>query len=299
MLDPTALFEMVSHVDPRTVRAKTLVVTLGSFVDAGQVQRLVDEHLLNTLPNHVLAHFDADQVLDFRGHRPLITFDRDHFTDYAKPEITLHHVVDANGVPFLLLTGPEPAFQWGRMADAIEILADRFDVRLVATLQGIPMAVPHTRPVSVTRSASKPSLIPGNQPLIGTIRMGASFPAALSVRLAEADYDVVGLAANVPHYVSEMEYPAAAIAVLDTLGRHAGLDLPTGELEQAAKVVEGQIAQSVEQNPDAAEMVAEVERRHDAVVAELSAAPQTMENLPTADELAAEAEEFLRGLGEG
>ena len=35
MLDPTALFAWEDHVDQRTVSAPTMVVTLGSYVDAG------------------------------------------------------------------------------------------------------------------------------------------------------------------------------------------------------------------------------------------------------------------------
>ena len=48
MLDPVTLFEFESHIDRRTVRARKLVVTLGSR-DAGHTQRIIDTHLLNTL----------------------------------------------------------------------------------------------------------------------------------------------------------------------------------------------------------------------------------------------------------
>lgn len=32
MLDPTGLYNYASHVDPRTIRANTLVVTIGALV---------------------------------------------------------------------------------------------------------------------------------------------------------------------------------------------------------------------------------------------------------------------------
>ena len=94
MLDPTRLFTWEPHIDQRRIRADTLVVTLGSYLDAGHAQRLVDDRLLDQLPNRVLGRFDADQLIDYGGRRPEIVFDRDHFDSYAKPEIALHLVTD-------------------------------------------------------------------------------------------------------------------------------------------------------------------------------------------------------------
>lgn len=298
MLDPTSLYQYEPHIDPRTLRPKAMVLTLGAFIDAGHVQRQIDAHLLEILPNHVVARFDADQLLDYRGNRPPIMFDRDHFADYERPEITLHHVLDADGVPFLLLNGPEPALQWERMAAAVVHLADTFDVEQVISLQGVPMAVPHTRPVSMTRHASNVDLIPGNQPVFGSMRMGASLPALISVRLTEAGLNSVGLAAHVPPYLAEADYPDAAMALIDSLGLHAGLNLPTGALEDKAKKIAGQIEQAVAQDTDLQEMVANLEERHDQVVQALGEAPDLDGDLPTPDELGAAAEAFLQSLGE-
>ena len=94
MLDPVSLFTWEPHVDQRRIHADTLVVTIGSFLDAGHAQRLMDAQLLDHLPNHVLGRFDADQLIDYAGRRPEIVFDRDHFVDYAKPELALHLVTD-------------------------------------------------------------------------------------------------------------------------------------------------------------------------------------------------------------
>lgn len=295
MLDPTSLYGFESHVDPRTIRAKAMVVTLGAFVDAGHVQRLVDEHLLETLPNHVLARFDADQLIDYAGRRPSITFDRNQFTDYQRPEITLHHVLDADGVPFLLLNGPEPSFQWERMAAAVVHLADTFSVEQVVNVQGVPMAVPHTRPVSLSRYATSLDLIPGHQSVFGTMRMGASLPALLNVRLGEAGVGSVGLAAHIPPYLAETDHPEAAVALLESLSRHAQLNLPAGALEAKAEIVAVQIARSVAGDEELANVVQSLEERHDQIIRALGRQPEH-EDLPTPDELGAQAEAFLQSL---
>ncbi|MDO5675998.1 MAG: PAC2 family protein [Propionibacteriaceae bacterium] len=297
MLDPTALFRFESHIDPRSIRPRVMVLTLGAFIDAGHVQRLVDEHLLEALPNHVLARFDADQLFDYRAQRPTITFDRDHFTDYQAPEITLHHLTDVDGVPFLLLNGPEPSLQWGRMAEAVVYLAKAFDVDQVISLQGVPMAVPHTRPVSITRHATNVDLIPGNQPVFGTMRMGASLPALISVKLGEAGRGAVGIAAHIPPYLAENDHPEAAIALIDSLARHAELKLPTGALEEKARFVAGQLAQHLEEHEELRDLVGSLEEQHDKVIHALGQEAEVeAEDIPTSDELGAAAEAFLRSL---
>ena len=61
------------------------------------------DHILETHESRVIASFDVDQLLDYRGRRPVMVFDRDHWSSYDDPSLLLHRVVDKEGVPFLLL----------------------------------------------------------------------------------------------------------------------------------------------------------------------------------------------------
>ncbi|SDB83192.1 PAC2 family protein [Raineyella antarctica] len=299
MTTSNPLFSYESHVDPRPVRAHTLVVTMGSFVDAGHIQRLVNDQVTDRLENHRLGHFDADTLVDYRGNRPPIVFAHDHFTRYEAPELTLVQATDAKGTPFLLLTGPEPDFRWEEMAAAIERIIDDHEVRLTVMVQGVPMPTPHTRPVHVTQWASRPELIPDNRPMFGTIAMSAAFPAMLAVRLGEAGHDVIGLSAGIPQYLAPGDYPDGAIAAIHALGSVSELALPTAGLELVSGAVRAEIDKQVEQSEEAREMVAELEANYDRFTARHPLLPAAdAADLPTADEIAAEAEKFLRSLDE-
>ena len=81
------------------MHASVLVLALGGFVDAGHAQRLLTEHLLETHESRVIASFDVDQLLDYRGRRPPMVFDRDHWESYADPSLLLYRVVDREGCP--------------------------------------------------------------------------------------------------------------------------------------------------------------------------------------------------------
>lgn len=295
MLDPTQLFNYESPIDQRTVHARTLVVTLGSYLDAGHAQRLVDDHLLNTLPNHTLGRFDIDQVFDYAGHRPHVTFDHDHFTGFQLPEIVLHHVTDSDGRPFLLLTGPEPSLQWERMAAAVEHIINEFDVEQTVLLHGFPAPSPHTRPVLVTRFASDSTLVPIRSGVPASFEMSASFDALLTIRLGEKNHAVIGLSAHVPHYLTSFDYPDAAIALLKGLTEVTALSLPKGELDSLSKLTHEQIDGQVDGNAELQAAIESMEQHYDMLLRDRGL-PIKPEDLPTADEIGAELESFLRRL---
>ena len=89
-----------------------------------------------------------------------MVFDSNRWLSYDDPCLALHRLVDRDGTPYLLLTGPEPDFQWERMTEAVRQLVVLLGVNLVVSAHGIPMAVPHTRPIGLTSHATDPRLIP-------------------------------------------------------------------------------------------------------------------------------------------
>lgn len=293
MLDPVSLFEFKSHIDRRTVRARKLVVTLGSR-DAGHTQRIVDTHLLNTLPNHVLGHVDTDQVLDYAATRPVIAFDRDHFAGYHAPEITLHHVTDAAEQPFLLLTGPEPNLQWERLARTVDHLIDQFAIDETLLVQGVPAPAPHTRPVFVSRFAEQTDLVPINETLPMSFEMPASFTSLLAMRLGERGRRVTGLVAHIPHYLAAGDSPEGALALLEKLERQARLTLPAGRLPEAVHIMRAKVDEEVAESEEVQEMVARLEAQYDHFISGRSLTQGL--DVPTADEIGEQVEDFLRGL---
>ncbi|WP_316667210.1 PAC2 family protein [uncultured Propionibacterium sp.] len=297
MFEPTPLFHYESSIDQRTVHDRVLVITLGSYGDAGSAQAQLDRHLFNTLVHRKLGSFDVDQIMDYREHRPMIDLDLDHYANYEAPAMELHELIDKSGAPFLLLTGPEPSLQWERIASSIERIVDELDVQLVVTAQGIPMPVPHTRPVTLTRLATRRELLPGNQG-IGSFRMSASFSSMMTQRLGEKELDVINLAAHVPQYLAENEYPQAVIALVHGLNLNAGLEVPMGDLEQSARLVRGQIDAQVNVSEQLQQVIAQLEGQYDRFMADRSL-PVNGESLPDADEIGQAVEDFLASLDNG
>ncbi|MBK8462774.1 MAG: PAC2 family protein [Nigerium sp.] len=299
MLDPVSLFSWEPHVDQRRLRVDTLVVTLGSFSDAGHGQRLLNAHLLNYLPNRVVGRFDADQVVDYAGRRPLIVFDGDHYADYAKPGIDLHLVTDRDGKQFLLLTGPEPSLQWERMAASIAHVIEQTGVVRTILAHAIPAGVPHTRRTPLTRYASDPALLGDHRSPLGSFTMSASFGGVLALRLGEAGHPVVGTVALVPHYTADSDYPDAARTLVEGVRDAGGLALPTEGFELPSVALHAQLEQHRANNDDFAAHVAALEEAYDDARQDGSLTDAESATLPSADEIGAQVEEFLAGLRDG
>ena len=137
--------------------------------------------------------------------------------------------------------------------------------------------------------------------LRGTLDVPAGIQSAIEHRCAEMDLPALGLWAQVPHYVTGdgTQYPAASLALIEELSRTTGLMLPTGELAVEAERTRHRIDAAVASNTDHEEMVRALEVRYDDENSsrEHPSNPTPTDALPSADELAAEVEEFLRDQG--
>jgi hypothetical protein len=294
VLDPDGLYELGDAL-PELDRP-VLVQALTGFIDAGGARHLARNALMGTLPNELLVSFDVDQLFDYRARRPPMLFLRDHWESYDDPVLAIRLLRDTAGTPFLLLDGPEPDVQWERFTAAVRSLVQRLGVRLTVGLNAIPMAVPHTRPIGVTAHATRPELVVGHEPWVNAVQVPASAGHLLEYRLGQAGHDAVGFAVHVPHYVAQMEYPAAAVALLDATARATGLTLPSEDLRTASERVRADIEEQVAQSTDVAAVVAALESQYDAFVADRGRdglLADGVTKLPTADELGAELERFL------
>lgn len=276
-------------------RGPVLIHALEGFSDAGHAIRLATEHLKSSLDTEVVASFAIDDLLDYRSRRPLMTFKTDHFTSYDEPELNLYTLRDSVGTPFLLLAGMEPDLKWERFVSAVRLLAERLGVRRTIGLGTIPMAVPHTRPVSMTAHSNDRELIADHQPWVGEVQVPASVSNLLEYRMAQHGHDAVGFTVHVPHYLAQTDYPAAARALLEQIATCAALQLPTQALTDAAEAVRRKVDEQVEASPEVAQVVAALESQYDAFVSaqENRSLLARDEDLPSGEELGAEFQRFL------
>ncbi len=278
-----------------------LVHALEGFSDAGHAVKLAAEHLKASLNSELVASFAIDDLLDYRSRRPTMTFKTDHFAEYSEPELNLYALRDSVGTPFLLLAGLEPDLKWERFVKAVRLLAESLGVRRTIGLGTIPMAVPHTRPVSMTAHSNNRELIADHQPWVGEVQVPSSASNLLEYRMAQHGHDAVGYTVHVPHYLAQTDFPPAAEALLEQVAKSAALQLPLEALTEASVGVRAKIDEQIEASGEVAQVVEALERQYDAFVSaqENRSLLAHDEDLPSGEELGAEFERFLAEQAEG
>jgi PAC2 family len=158
------------------------------------------------------------------------------------------------------------------------------------------MAVPHTRPITLTAHANDKELIADHQPWVGEVQVPGSVSNLLEFRMAQHGNEVVGFTVHVPHYLAQTDYPIAAEALLAEVAKSGSLQLPLTALTEAGAEVHDKINEQVGASPEVAQVVEALERQYDAFVAaqENRSLLARDEDLPSGDELGAEFERFLR-----
>ncbi|WP_351225431.1 PAC2 family protein [Streptomyces sp. NPDC002133] len=305
MLDPQGLYEWepkgLAVVDMALAQESAGLVMLYHFdgyIDAGETGEQIVEALLDSLPHQVVARFDHDRLVDYRARRPLLTFRRGRWTDYETPTLEVRLVQDATGAPFLLLSGPEPDVEWERFAAAVRQIVERLGVRLSVNFQGIPMGVPHTRPVGITPHGNRTDLMPGRRSLFDEAQVPGSAESLVEYRLMQSDHDVLGVAAHVPHYVARSAYPDAALTALEAITAATGLVLPgvAHTLRAQAQRTQTEIDRQIgEGDEELVALVQGLEHQYDAVAGAETRGSLVAEpvDLPSADEIGREFERFL------
>jgi hypothetical protein len=266
--------------EPGDLESPSVVVALDGWVDAGSAATAAAEQIRGH--GDILATFDPDQLFDYRSRRPTLQIVDGRPAELTWPDLTLtRHRIE--GRDLLVLTGAEPDFRWHELAGAAVELCRRLGVSQWLSLGAIPAVVPHTRPVPVLGTASRPELLRGDVQAgpEGLLRVPAAAISVLDLAVAEAGVPAVGYFAQVPHYLSG-PYPAAAIELLKAVGRHLGVELPSGVLPREARALRARL--------DAATASDEATRSH---VEKLEALADE-EGLPAGNELIADIERFLR-----
>ncbi|HET7689359.1 MAG TPA: PAC2 family protein [Nocardioidaceae bacterium] len=274
-----------------------LVFALEGFLDAGGATRIAVEHLLAQDQGRVVASFDLDAFYDYRARRPGMTFAEYRYRDYDAPRLVVRLCHDKLHQPFLLMHGPEPDIRWEGFARSVREVVERLNVRVAVSMGAVPMAVPHTRPVMVTNHATSPDLLIQENIWKGEIRIPASAMSMLELRLGEWGHDAMGFVAHVPHYVANLDYPAASVRLLESVEVVTGLQWEMEPLNVLSRSQSTEIENQIADSDEVRQIVQGLEQQYDAFNTDDETLPLAEEReLPTAEELGAEFERFLAGL---
>jgi hypothetical protein len=291
--DPAEL--VTFHHEVIFVKPPTLIHAFNGFVDAGGGVRQLAEHILENCEHTLIASFDVDELIDYRARRPRMQFVVDHFSSVEFPRINIHDVEDANGKHFILISGPEPDYQWSRFLAAVDLVVKKFGVELAIGVSAIPWPMPHTRPLGLTVHGNDPELLFGAGSVIGEIEVPGHVGALMELHLGQSGLKSMGITAQVPHYLVQFDYPQGALALLDGLMAGPDIVIPRGELADSAAKSLANITEQLSGNEEFAAVVHALEGQYDQIAEALNSGAGGIADadIPSADQIAAQVEAFL------
>jgi PAC2 family len=274
---------LVQLVTRPELESASLVVAFDAWVDAGSASSAAAAALAEG--GEMVATFENDVLYDYRARRPTLDIVDGRPLRLEWPELTLRYS-RLGGRDVLVLTGPEPDFRWRELATDVVELAKSLRITQWISLGAIPAAVPHTRPVPVLGTESKPGLLRGNvRPgPEGLLRVPSAAISVLDIAVGQGGIPALGYFAQIPHYISG-PYPAATVALLRAVEHHLAIELPLSTLTEEVDEMRRRL--------DTATALDEKTR----VYIEKLESMVDEERLPSGDELIGEIERFLRERG--
>ena len=267
-----------------------MILALEGWIDAGMAANGAMTAIIEGIDTEPLASFDTDVLLNHRARRPMMSLVEGHVEQLTWPTIEVRGGIDDAGNHVVLVVGAEPDHAWGRFCTAVTDLALDLDVRMVIGLGAYPAPVPHTRDTNLALTSPSTELLDSHTGFFrGTIDVPAGIQSAIEMSTHDVGISSMALWAQVPHYISGMNYPAGSLALVEGLGRVAGLSFPTASLALEATSTRHRLDELVSGNRQHEEMLRQLEE-----VADAAPAVDDLGPIPSGDEIADEFQKFLR-----
>lgn len=281
------------HSMPAGLRRPILITAFSGWNDAAEAATTAARYLAAAFGAEKFAEIDPEDFYNFSLSRPYVRFRPGSETErevvWPATEFSLARPA-ALERDFIVGVAAEPHLRWKTYCRTVLDLARRCDVTLVLTLGALLAEVPHTRPVRLVGGASDPELA-ARLGLRPTRYEGPTgIVGVLNSMCRDAGISTASLWANVPHYVSGIENPKAALALVRRVLSLLNGTLDLTDLEDAVRQFDQNLAEIVAQNGKIAAYIAKLESRD----AEESPGGTAESDLPPASQLVAEIEQFLR-----
>jgi proteasome assembly chaperone (PAC2) family protein len=234
------------------------LIAFEGWGDAGDSASLAAERFLNSADNDLIASFDPDEHFDFQVRRPMVFVDESGTRQIDWPENRIH-VVRNRERDLVVVLGEEPNYKWKAFTgDLVEALL-ALGVSRVVTLGAFIGQVPHTLPVPLVGSSTKPDSLAGHGLLPSGYQGPTGILGVLNQALGNAGIEVISVWAAVPHYLSNQDYPPAVEALTIKASELLGMTVDIGDLTSKSRQFRDTVDEALEANSELLEYVEQLE----------------------------------------
>ena len=290
--------ELVTWERQPQLRRPVLVAAFEGWSDAGDAASSAAKYLAAAWNARPFAEIEGEEFFDFTSTRPHVRLvDGARHIDWPTNQFTAASIPGGRR-DIVFLHGVEPQLKWRTFCVAVMDVAKKVDADMAITLGALLTDTPHSRPVRITGTTADKEL--SNR--LGFMPSRYEGPTGITGVLHDAftrgSIPSASLWASVPHYVSQVTSPKATLALVERTAALLEAPVEVTDLQIAAAAYERSVDERVQDDPEAAAYVRQLEEAAEAdeVEDEEDTGAGLMEppELPSRDALAAEVERFLR-----
>jgi proteasome assembly chaperone (PAC2) family protein len=286
--------------DPGELRRPIIIMAFSGWNDAAESATTAARYLSQLWSSRPLASIDPEEFYHFGLSRPYVRFKTGSRTEreivWPATEFSLAQPPELER-DIVVGVAIEPHLKWRTYCGVVLDLARRCRASLILTLGALLAEVAHTQPIRLVGSSYDPEL---------SARLGlrptryegpTGIVGVLNTLCREARVPTASLWANVPHYVSGIENPRAALALVKRVLEMLGTEADLTDLREAAEQFDQNLSAIVAQNTKIADYVRKLERKgadEDEEAPAPAEPPEAKDQLPPSGDVVAEIEQFLR-----
>ena len=289
------LVEPIGEVRP--LRDPVLIAAFSGWNDFGGAAAAAIDHIARQWKASDLAEIRNERLFDFTVERPKVRLEGEQrVIDWPRHRFRLASPPGAER-DFVLLSGPEPHLRWRTFTEAIADFMVEVGATLSITIAAQAGAVPHTRPLPVTLSASDSDFEGQFGLRVPTSRYEGptGIVGAFNVDQRQRGFRNASLWAQLPHYLSAGPNPNAISALVQLIDRGFGTETSLARIERRIERFKEQVQQAITESGEAESYIRMLESQYDANLPQLTE-PDTGDDpeLPSAEDLLSDLEGFLR-----
>lgn len=254
------------------LRDPVMILAFSGWNDAAEGASGAIEHLLSAWREReddviplLIADVEIEEFYDFQVNRPQVLVDDSSMRSITWPGTQVFGLV----VPLMkrdivIVTGVEPSMRWKSFTAGLLDLADDLEVTLIVTLGSLLSDSPHTRPITVTSTASHPKIADRLGVLVSQYEGPTGILGIIQDSCVKRGIDAISLWAAVPHYASHSPSPKASLALINWLEDYLDISIPLGSLQSDSDEWEKSVDELAAEDTDVADYVKALEESKDA-----------------------------------
>ncbi|MBT99407.1 MAG: hypothetical protein CL902_12405 [Dehalococcoidia bacterium] len=272
-------------------KLKHLVIVFSGWADAAEGATSAVKFLQRKLKSHRFAEIDPEEFYDFSQTRPYSSRTRDGKRRIQWPTNEFSYLTDPSadsGV--MVFVGVEPNLKWRTYAKTVAKVAKDNGVESVIHIGALLDAVPHTRPVKLSGTASESNLsefLEGQGIRSSNYQGPTGISSAVMAACIDTGLEYTSIWGHTSHYLQAAPNHRVGSTLLEILLKLLNLSLDLGELKSAAGVFNEEVEKAVAKDEQISSYVTKLEGQYDEAVAAIE--------IPDPAELVRDLENFLRG----